>query len=102
MAAKVALITASSAGLGAACVKALASHFRVVVNYYSRPEKAAEVIKDASTVTPNFQSSSENEPRFHSIQADVSDRTQIKKLIDETVSKMGGWTSSSVIMAGRA
>ena len=102
MAAKVALVTASSAGLGAACVKALASHFRVVVNYYSRPEKAAEVIKDASSVTPSFStSSSENEPRFHSIQADVSDRTQIKKLIDETVSKMGrldvvisnnGWT----------
>ncbi len=101
MAAKVALVTASSAGLGAACVKALASHFRVVVNYYSRPEKAAEVIKDASNVTPSFSPSSENEPRFHSIQADVSDRSQIKKLIEETVAKMGrldvvisnnGWT----------
>ena len=101
MAAKVALVTASSAGLGAACVKALASHFRVVVNYYSRPEKAAEVIKEASSVTPTFAASSVNEPRFHSIQADVSDRSQIRKLIDETVSKMGrldvvisnnGWT----------
>ena len=100
MSAKVALVTASSAGLGAACVKALASNFRVVVNYYSRPEKAAEVIKDASTITPNFQSSS-NEPRFHSIQADVSDRDQIKRLVAETLTKMGrldvvisnnGWT----------
>lgn len=40
MSVKVALVTVSSAGLGAAAVKALSSHFRVVVNYYSRREKA--------------------------------------------------------------
>jgi NAD(P)-dependent dehydrogenase (short-subunit alcohol dehydrogenase family) len=100
MSTKVALVTASSAGLGAACVKALATNFRVVVNYYSRPQKAEDVIKEAASVTPLYQTS-QSEPRFHSIQADVSDRTQIKRLVEETVSKMGrldvvvsnnGWT----------
>lgn len=48
---KVALVTASSAGLGAATVKALAPHFRVVVNYNSRREKAEQVIREASAIT---------------------------------------------------
>lgn len=95
----VALVTASSAGLGAACVRALASHFRVVVNYHSRAEKAQEVIDSASKITPTYQTSSE--PRFHSIRADVSQRSEIQRLVQETVDKMGrldvvisnnGWT----------
>lgn len=99
MAAKVALVTASSAGLGAACVKSLASHYRVVVNYYSRKEKADEVISDASSVTPTYSSS--EKPRFHAIQADVSQRSEIQRLVKETVDTMGridvvvsnnGWT----------
>jgi NAD(P)-dependent dehydrogenase (short-subunit alcohol dehydrogenase family) len=99
MAAKVALVTASSAGLGAATVKALATHFRVVVNYHSRPEKAEQVIKEASAVTPTYESTSE--PRFHAIKADISQRSEIQRLVAETVAKMGrldvvvsngGWT----------
>lgn len=66
MATKVALVTASSAGLGAAIVKALAPNFRCVVNYYSRPEKAAEVIKDASEIPAQYSDSDSD--RFHSIQ----------------------------------
>ena len=100
MAAKVALVTASSAGLGAATVKALASHFRVVVNYHSRLEKAEQVIKEASSIPATYQQSA-TEPRFHAIKADVSQRSEIQRLVDETVSTMGrldvvvsnaGWT----------
>ena len=100
MSTKVALVTASSAGLGAACVKALASHYRVVVNYYSRPEKAQEVIKEATSIQPTY-TLSDSEPRFHNIQADVSQRSEIQRLVKETVDKMGrldvvvsnsGWT----------
>lgn len=99
MTAKVALITASSAGLGAAVAKALSPNYRVVLNYFSRPEKAAEVIKECEAI-PSQQSSS-SQPRFHSIQADVSQRSEIQRLIKETVEKMGrldvvvsngGWT----------
>jgi NAD(P)-dependent dehydrogenase (short-subunit alcohol dehydrogenase family) len=93
MATKVALVTASSAGLGAACVKALATHFRVVVNYHTRREKAEELIKEASQIpflpTTTSQNSKPVEPRFHAIQADVSSRQGIKNLIAETVSVMG-------------
>lgn len=102
MATKVALITASSAGLGAAIVKALAPHYRCVVNYYSRPEKAAEVIKEATAIPALYPDSSSSSPdRFHSIQADVSNRAEIQRLVKETVDKMGrldvvvsnaGWT----------
>jgi NAD(P)-dependent dehydrogenase (short-subunit alcohol dehydrogenase family) len=103
MAAKVALVTASSAGLGAATVKALAPFYRVVVNYHSRLEKAEEVIKSASQI-PATYSTSDNDgdnPRFFAIKADVQQRSEIQRLVSETVAKMGrldvvvsnsGWT----------
>lgn len=104
MSTKVALVTASSAGLGAATVKALAPYFRVVVNYHSRLEKAEEVIKEASAIPLAHQQNGSikaEEPRFHAIKADVSKRSEIERLVSETVSKMGrldvvvsnaGWT----------
>ena len=63
----VALITALSTGLGASIAKALSRDHRVVINYFSRPEKADEVIKECETGP--LQASSQL--RFHSIQADV-------------------------------
>lgn len=99
MATKVALITASSAGLGAAVAKALAPNYRVVVNYFSRPEKANEVIKECESIPPQYSSSSG--PRFHTIQGDMGKRSDIEKLVTETVDTMGrldvvvsnqGWT----------
>ena len=100
MATKVALVTASSAGLGAACVKALASNYRVVINYYSRPEKAESLIKEAEAI-PSTYSSQSTSPRFVAIQADLSQKSEVQRLVQETVSKMGrldvvvsnqGWT----------
>ncbi|CAK7229494.1 hypothetical protein SBRCBS47491_007266 [Sporothrix bragantina] len=108
MASKVALVTASSAGLGAACVKALAPHFRVVVNYHSRPEKAEEVIKAATATAPLYSySESTDGPRFIALQADVADKTAVQRLVQQTVDKMGrldvvvsnaGWTRVTDIM----
>ncbi|CAK7566507.1 MAG: hypothetical protein SEPTF4163_004454 [Sporothrix epigloea] len=102
MPSKVALVTASSAGLGAACVKALAPHFRVVVNYYSRPEKADAVISEASLTAPLYSHDDKTDgPRFVALQADVSDRASIQRLVQQTVDAMGrldvvvsnaGWT----------
>lgn len=101
MSVKVALVTASSAGLGAAAVKALASHFRVVVNYNSRLEKAEQVIKEASEIPATYSTSDSSEPRFHAIKADVQERSEIQRLVAETVEKFGrldvvvsnaGWT----------
>ena len=96
---KVALVTASSAGLGAAIVHALAPHYRVVVNYFSRPEKAEAVIKAASDIKPVYDDSTT--PRFHAIKGDAASRPQIQSMVDETIKTMGrldvvvsnnGWT----------
>ncbi|KAK5328388.1 hypothetical protein LTR93_002173 [Exophiala xenobiotica] len=107
MTAKVALVTASSAGLGAATVKALAPYFRVVVNYNSRAEKAQEVITQASAIKPltysdtDTDNDKQQQPRFHAIKADISSRSEIQRLVAETVDVMGrldvvvsnaGWT----------
>ncbi|KAJ5812075.1 short chain dehydrogenase [Penicillium riverlandense] len=99
MPSKVALITASSAGLGAAIVKALAEDYRVVVNYFSHPDKAEAVIRECMAKLP--ETSSSTEPRFHTIQADISKKFDVQRLVEETIQVMGrldvvisnaGWT----------
>jgi NAD(P)-dependent dehydrogenase (short-subunit alcohol dehydrogenase family) len=98
--ARVALITASSAGLGAAIAHSLAPHYRIVLNYFSRPAKAESVIASASKITPLYQLPS-GQPRFHAIQGDASKQEDIKRIVAESVEKMGrldvvvsnnGWT----------
>lgn len=105
--AKVALVTAASAGLGAAIVRSLAPHYRVVVNYHSRKEKAESVIAAAAalpaqyTLPPSSSGSEAPPPRFHAIRADASSRDELRRLVRETVDTMGrldvvvsnnGWT----------
>lgn len=103
---KVALVTAASAGLGAAIAKALALEMRVVINYKSSPDRAEKVLDDLyrlhGTTKDRAGSASElSKPRFVAIQADVSIRTGIEQLVSDTISTMGrldvvvsnaGWT----------
>ncbi|EOA85131.1 uncharacterized protein SETTUDRAFT_42278 [Exserohilum turcica Et28A] len=97
-AAKVALITASSAGLGAQIARVLAPDFRVVINYSSNSERAQSLIKELTSIPG---SSSQASPRFHLIQADMSSKPSVQSLVKETIEKMGrldvvvsnaGWT----------
>lgn len=91
---KVALVTASSAGLGAAAGKGLAAAgFRVVINYNSNKQKADQVIQDIRGTDPRA--------KCVAFQADVSNREQIEQLVESTVSYAGrldavvsnqGWT----------
>jgi NAD(P)-dependent dehydrogenase (short-subunit alcohol dehydrogenase family) len=97
----VALITASSAGLGAATAKALASSgVRVVINYFSSPEKAENLLRELENLDP-YTATGERKDRFIAIRADVSQRAELVRLVEESVAAMGrldlvvsnqGWT----------
>jgi NAD(P)-dependent dehydrogenase (short-subunit alcohol dehydrogenase family) len=97
----VALITASSAGLGAATAKALASSgVRVVINYLSSQGKAENLLKELEQLDPNSATGTEK-GRFIAIKADVSQRAELVRLVEESVTAMGrldlvvsnqGWT----------
>lgn len=95
----VALVTAGSAGTGEATARRFAIEgMRVVVNYANNVERAEAVVKDLESLSP-LQSNGQT--NFVAIRADLGDRSQIIKLVDETVSTMGkldvvfsngGWT----------
>ncbi|KAF2134378.1 oxidoreductase ucpA [Dothidotthia symphoricarpi CBS 119687] len=95
---KVALITASSAGLGAQIARVFAPDFRVVINYSSNSERAQSLLKELFSLPG---SSSQASPRIHVIQADMSSKPSVENLVKETLSVMGrldvvvsnaGWT----------
>ncbi|KAF1949291.1 oxidoreductase ucpA [Byssothecium circinans] len=99
MAQRVALITASSAGLGAQVARVLAADFRVVVNYSSNASRAQQLIDELSKLPTTHPSPSS--PRFHLVQADVSSKSSVEKLVEDTITTMGrldvvvsnaGWT----------
>ncbi|KID81486.1 NAD(P)-binding domain protein [Metarhizium guizhouense ARSEF 977] len=97
------LITASSAGLGAAIAKSLITSHRVVINYNSSPQHAHDVLEELLQLSTSSNASHDDEtPRAIAIQADVSKPTEIRRLVAETVTRMGrldgvvsnaGWTS---------
>ncbi|KAK1992957.1 short chain dehydrogenase [Colletotrichum falcatum] len=95
----VALITAGSAGLGAAAAKVFVSNgFRVVINYSNNVERAEKLAEELKTSTG---------PNVIAIQADLGSRDAILKLVDGTIKEMGrldvvfsngGWTCFRGIM----
>lgn len=102
---KVALVTAGSAGLGAAIVQALASlDMRIVINYSQNSERAEAFVSSLShstSIPPSTPASGIGPARFVAIKADVGSRPDIIRLVDEAVSVMGrldvvisnsGWT----------
>ena len=98
---KVALVTASSAGLGAAAARALASEgMRVVINYSANEQRANDLVENLSK---EF-SDDTGMHLFFAIQADLGVRADITRLVDETIAIMGrldvvvsngGWTRFS-------
>lgn len=99
----VALITAGSAGLGAATAKLFAtSGYRVVINYSSNKSRADELVDELLELSPVFAALSNKKfDRFIAIQADLAKRADIVRLVDETTKVMGrldvvfsngGWT----------
>ncbi|RDL40287.1 NAD(P)-binding Rossmann-fold containing protein [Venustampulla echinocandica] len=82
----VALITASSAGLGAETARVLASSgVRVIINYNSSDQKALSLIKELETLQPVSTGNERQNPRFHAIKADVSQKAELVRLVEEAV-----------------
>ncbi|KAI1779933.1 NAD(P)-binding protein [Hypoxylon cercidicola] len=96
----VALITAGSAGLGAAAARVFAKNgFRVVVNYASNDERANQLLKELPALS-NLPGDSTSD-RFITIKADLGSRDDINRLVKESVDRFGrldvvfsngGWT----------
>jgi NAD(P)-dependent dehydrogenase (short-subunit alcohol dehydrogenase family) len=103
------LVTTSSAGLGAATARAFAAKgVNVVVNYLNNRGKADSLVQELSSLDPRPPSAPQSDgsyvaatPRFIAIQADLSRKPDIIRLVAETLSQMGrldavvsnqGWT----------
>ncbi|KAK4451634.1 NAD(P)-binding protein [Podospora aff. communis PSN243] len=95
----VALITAGTAGLGADTARLFAkSGIRVVVNYHSDTDRAFKLLDELQTISPPELQKAFN---FHCVKGDLSQKSDIINIVDETVACMGrldvvfsngGWT----------
>ncbi|KAK3940045.1 hypothetical protein QBC46DRAFT_449821 [Diplogelasinospora grovesii] len=101
----VALITAGTAGLGATTARLFArSGMRVVVNYSSNSERAESLVaelRSLSPFTPSDTTTTTTTTNFTAIQADLTSKSDISRLVTSTVERMGrldvvfsngGWT----------
>ncbi|KFX89392.1 hypothetical protein O988_08650 [Pseudogymnoascus sp. VKM F-3808] len=102
---KVALVTASSTGLGAAIAETLAPDMRVVINYSGNAERAAAVLSELEKIAGVDRTeptqARDIQPRFGIIKADLRHQEDAKRLVMETIEMMGrldvvvsngGWT----------
>ncbi|KAH8657774.1 short chain dehydrogenase [Xylariales sp. PMI_506] len=97
------LVTAGSAGLGAAAARVFAKNgFRVVINYNSNGERAQTLLGELAAALPTQSAAAAPDAvLMHAIKADLGSRADIIRLVEETVQKMGrldvvfsngGWT----------
>ncbi|TGO58271.1 hypothetical protein BOTNAR_0184g00040 [Botryotinia narcissicola] len=100
--ASVALITASSAGLGAATARLFASHgVRVIINYHSSYDKAQDLVGELGDLTRRKLPDSADKDVVTAIKADMSKKYEVERLVKESVERWGrldvvvsnhGWT----------
>lgn len=93
------LVTAGSAGLGAAVTRLFAKNgYRIVVNYAHNSNRATELINELSAAASESEGGDKS---YVAIQADLAIQGDISRLVEETISAMGrldvvlsngGWT----------
>ncbi|KAK3394130.1 hypothetical protein B0H63DRAFT_37288 [Podospora didyma] len=95
----VALITAGTAGLGAATARLFARNgLRVVVNYSTNSARATALVKELQSLSPLDLA----QTNFVAVQADLSERDHVSRLVRDAAAAMGdrldvvfsngGWT----------
>lgn len=78
---RVALVTGSSRGIGAACAKGLAlSGAAVVVNYYQSEKLAESLVQEIES----------HDGQAMAVQADVRNRDAVDKMVDSAIQRFGG------------
>ncbi|WZH47277.1 uncharacterized protein QYS62_008421 [Fusarium acuminatum] len=98
----VVLITAGTSGLGL-CVadKLIRAGARVVVNYASNHERANNVVEQLRKTAAEHSANTDSSQQCLAIKADVTQKSEIQRLVHETVAAMGridavvsnaGWT----------
>ncbi|KAK1705488.1 short-chain dehydrogenase [Colletotrichum lupini] len=88
-----ALITAGSAGLGAATAKLFARNgYSVVINYANNSDRADALVKELESLSSTSPSSTEGgqRQRFHAIKADLSSRAETSALVESAADALGG------------
>lgn len=85
---KFALVTAGSAGLGAAIAYELAVKcgMSVIINYNSNADRATTLVSTLRADTAGRRGAQV----FHSIQGDLQDQTEVLRLVSETLALSGG------------
>lgn len=99
---RVALITASSAGLGAATARGLArSGFITVINYHASKEKAENLVDELNKIHGTLFPNGIEVPQSVALRADMSQKADIYGLVEQVKSRYGrldcvvsnqGWT----------
>lgn len=87
---KVALITAGSAGLGAAVARVLALELgmSVVINYSQNASRAQALVHE---LQKSYKATSDGaKPSYHAIQADLSKKENVKRLAQDAATAAGG------------
>lgn len=105
----IALVTAGSAGLGAAVATLLARNgMRVAINYHGNEERAADFVSQLQTKETTLPPQ-EGRVDYHAIKADLASRADVQRLVEETASVFatkqidvvfsnGGWTRMRNLM----
>ncbi|KAL2074049.1 hypothetical protein VTL71DRAFT_7827 [Oculimacula yallundae] len=97
------LVTAGSAGVGAAAAKTFATAgYRIVINYSNNSTRASDLLSELEQLVPlDSTGSTKPELKFLAIKADLSKKSEIAELVTEVISEMGrldvvfsngGWT----------
>lgn len=105
---RVALITGASRGVGAAVARALATerNMRIVVNFRNDRAAVDRLLEELAKLKPQHDDQSER-PFVTAIQADMASPTDVARLVQETVERMGrldivvsnvGWTRMTNFM----